>query len=127
MKLEQFNPQNLKQVRIALQAKLDVLSEEFGVPFKAGNITYSDDTFKCGVTSTIVPDGMSKMQVDFDKCCFQFGLDKSDYGKTFRSGGESFKLVGLKPRSPKYSVVGEDVTTGKRYKFNSRILTQFKN
>jgi len=45
-----------------------------------------------------------------------FGLDPSVYGKTFKNiNGEEFKVVGLKPKAPKYPLLA--TRNGNRYKF----------
>ena len=126
MKLVEFNRQNLREIRESLQAKLNELSEEYGAEFKAGNISYTSESFTCKLEAIIVPDGMSKDQMEFNKYCSLFELTESDYGKTFTSNGETFTLIGLKPNRPKFPIIGMS-RDGRRYKFTASALNKIKS
>ena len=46
-----------------------------------------------------------------------YTLNPDDLGKTFTSGGKTFKIEGLKTRSHKRPVLASDVRTGKKFVF----------
>ena len=125
MKIEKFNTSNLKQIRVEIQSKLDELKSQFGIDVKLGNISYTLDTFKSSISCTIIPEGMNKYQVDFNKYCTMFNLKESDYNRLFLSNGKTFKLIGLKPSSPKFCVLGESIE-GQVFKFPSVVLSRLK-
>lgn len=57
-----------------------------------------------------------------DKAMFEvlaphFGLKPSDYGRTFRSRDELFRIVAINPNRPKYPVSAERVSDGRGFKF----------
>ena len=57
-----------------------------------------------------------------DKAMFEipaphFGLEPSDYGRTFRSKDELFRIVAINPNRPKYPVSAERVSDGRCFKF----------
>ena len=57
-----------------------------------------------------------------DKAMFEvlaphFGLEPSDYGRTFRSRDELFRIVAINPNRPKYPVSAERVSDGRGFKF----------
>lgn len=59
-----------------------------------------------------------------DKAMFEvlaphFGLEPSDYGRTFRSKDELFRIVAINPNRPKYPISAERVTDGRSFKFPS--------
>jgi hypothetical protein len=57
-----------------------------------------------------------------DKAMFKvlaphFGLEPSDYGRTFRSKDELFRIVAINPNRPKYPISAERVSDGRGFKF----------
>lgn len=47
----------------------------------------------------------------------QHGLGEDAYGKTFMSKGKRMKIVGYRPKSPKFPVLCQDIATKRIYKF----------
>ena len=45
-----------------------------------------------------------------------FGLEPSDYGRTFKSGGERHRIVGINPNRPKYPISTERISDGRAFK-----------
>ena len=84
------------------------IEKELGVKFKVGNISYSNEyaTIKLEA-SDIGEDGvaLSKEEISFQKLAEFYGLRATDLGKTFKSMGSTYKIVGLKPRSSKYPIL----------------------
>jgi hypothetical protein len=57
-----------------------------------------------------------------DKAMFEvlaphFGLEPTDYGRTFRSKDELFRIVAINPNRPKYPISAERVSDGRGFKF----------
>lgn len=57
-----------------------------------------------------------------DKAMFEvlaphFGLEPSDYGRTFKSRDEMFRIVAINPNRPKYPISAERVSDGRGFKF----------
>ncbi len=56
-----------------------------------------------------------------DKAMFEvlaphFGLEPSDYRRTFKTGGDLHRIVGINPNRPKYPVSTERVSDGRGFK-----------
>ncbi len=47
-----------------------------------------------------------------------FGLEASDYGHTFRSQDELFRIVAINPNRSKYPISAERVADGRGFKFS---------
>ena len=59
-----------------------------------------------------------------DKALFEvlapsFGLEPSDFGRTFRTGGEAFRITAINPNRSKYSINAERIADGRGYKFSA--------
>jgi hypothetical protein len=52
----------------------------------------------------------------FEVLAAHFGLEPSDYGRTFRTGGDLHRIVGINPNRPKYPISTERVSDGRGYK-----------
>lgn len=57
-----------------------------------------------------------------DKALFEvlaphFGLEPSDYGRTFKTREELFRIVAINPNRPKYPISAERVSDGRGFKF----------
>jgi hypothetical protein len=53
----------------------------------------------------------------FEVLAEQFGLEPSDYGRTFRTRGEIFRITAINPNRPKYPISVERVADGRGFKF----------
>lgn len=56
-----------------------------------------------------------------DKALFEvlaphFGLEPTDYGRTFRTSGDLHRIVGINPNRPKYPISTERVSDGRGFK-----------
>jgi hypothetical protein len=53
----------------------------------------------------------------FEALAPSFGLEPSDYGRTFRTRGELFRLTAINPNRPRYPISAERVADGRGFKF----------
>ena len=76
-----------------------------------------DIQFRIGIP---MPDGslFSAERELFEVLAGHFGLRPSDYGRTFRSNGELFRLKSINPNRPKYPISAERVADGRGFKFS---------
>ena len=109
----------LRNLRPELELALEDLAARHNITFNVGNISFDPNSaqIKLGMTTNsssgdIVP----QYEIDFNKYCRRYGLEKSDLGRTFKSGSKTFTLVGCKPRATKYPLLGVDAN-GNTYKF----------
>jgi hypothetical protein len=65
----------------------------------------------------------SREAADFKAMAKFYGLSADDLGKQFVSRGERFEIVGLKPKSQKFPILGRN-RTGKVYKFPAESVKQ---
>ena len=68
---------------------------------------------------------MSKMEQDFRYHAKFEGLEADDFGAVFTTiDGDQYKIVGFKPRSPKYPIIARNIASGKNYKHSvSKVVT----
>lgn len=68
-----------------------------------------------------LPDGtaLDSEKLRFEALAAAFGLSAADYGRQFSTGRETFRIVGIAPRSPKYPVSAERIPDGQGFKFTS--------
>ena len=53
----------------------------------------------------------------FEVLAPHFGLEQSDYGRTFQARDETFRITAINPNRPKYPISVERVTDGRGFKF----------
>jgi hypothetical protein len=115
----EFNKQNLKSFRTEMEDALGKVGKKYGVTFNIGNIRFTSDTFsttvKCYGTATKSDTG----KLEWDKSCFMFGFEKTDFNKMFTMTGKKYQIVGIRPRSFKYPIVGKEIGGTKSFKFNA--------
>lgn len=118
-----MNPEKIRQMRVAMTEALSLIEKDFGVKFAVGNASYTlaNVTFKV-TGSEIAADGTVKSP-DVDKYNQYKGIyGLPDIGTTFRSGGREFKIVGFKPKSPRFPVLATSAD-GRTYKFAVESVT----
>lgn len=65
-----------------------------------------------------------------DKAMFEvlaphFGLEPADYGRTFRTGGDLHRIVGINPNRPKYPISTERVSDGRGFKMPAENVAMY--
>lgn len=112
--------EKIRDMRKDIDAALKEVAEKHCVTIEAGNASYSSKSFslKLNITEN-ASDGstVSQGELDWEKSHWKFGLDKDLFGKTFKTNKGEYEIVGLKPRSYKYPVLGKSLKDGKTYKF----------
>lgn len=121
-KLTKIERRTCTLLRPEVESALAELGEKFGLKISAGNASYNSNavTFKV----ELALQGYDRDKDEFMNVCQFYDLKPSDYGKEFRSRGETFTLVAINTRSPKFCFMGERAD-GKRFKFTDSIKRQF--
>ena len=83
-----------------------------------GRITFTDTDFR-GKLTVSCGSADDAAEREFKKYAFRFGLDGSEFGKTFKHGRTSFTISGIKPKSHKYPILAKNAR-GTEYKFPAR-------
>ena len=107
--------------RDLLKACQDVV-EIHGLTAEGGELTDIDlrhgfnISFRVGIP---MKDGAiySPEKAMFEVLALPFGLEPSDYGRTFKARGEMFRIVAINPNRPKYPISVERVSDGRGFKF----------
>lgn len=102
---------------VAIQAAL----APHGVTVAHGRSTYTNGplaTLKFEIAAKAA-DGeeTTREAEDFKALAYRYNMKASDLGRTFATGGKRYKLIGLRAKATAAPFIGEDLSTGKRYKF----------
>jgi hypothetical protein len=100
---------------------LKTIEDELGVTFTRGNGRFDSDSISFKITAMDRGENgevQTPEAKDFVYYAVSFGLKADDLGRTFRQGGETFTITGMKPRSRKYPVLATSAS-GKTYKFGA--------
>ena len=68
-----------------------------------------------------LPDGtaLDPERLRFEALAEAFGLSATDYGCQFSTSRETFRVVGIDPRRPKYPISAERIPDGQGFKFTA--------
>ncbi|MDE4063444.1 hypothetical protein [Phaeobacter gallaeciensis] len=61
----------------------------------------------------------------FEVLAPHFGLEPSDYGRTFKTGGDLHRIVGINPNRPKYPISTERVSDGRGFKMPAENVAMY--
>ena len=123
-KISTFNRNNLAQLRPALQQRLSEVGEEFGIAISLGSMSFSGTETTARLKMIAVGDNAkegesiedSKARIEFEENAWRFDLKPEHFGQVVTIRGETFEIVGIKPRSRKYPVLGKSKANGSVYK-----------
>jgi hypothetical protein len=107
-----FSKPNVRQLITEAVEVLNAHFSERGITFERGNASFTSE--KCSFKVDAIAPGADPDRTEFDLHCRRFGLSPEDFGREFVFNGTRFTLVGLRPRAPKYPLVGER-SDGARY------------
>jgi hypothetical protein len=127
MAIQSFDKRTVGEVLNACKEALELVAEDFGLVLERKYCTYAQNempvAFKL-IAPERTEDGetVDPKETEFRKYAARFGLQPDDYGKMFKTYNGVFRICGIKPRSRKYSVLGESTTNGKVYKFREQAV-----
>tara|TARA_R110002020_G_scaffold461566_1_gene680531 strand:- start:433 stop:855 length:423 start_codon:yes stop_codon:yes gene_type:complete len=113
-----FDSNSLKHVRAEAEKVLSKLGEELGVNFTLGNIRYQENTFSTKLEGSIA--GFDTRANDWNLHYRKFNLEKEWLHKTFDHGRKTYRVVGLRPKARKQTVLVE--SDGNTYQIEDRLL-----
>ena len=119
MKIKKFDKPACKLLAGEIQFTLMKLGKKYGVEIMTGNGTYTSDTYTLKLNVSRISNGkvLSKEANDFKRYAAMHGLKAADLGRTFSSGGRTFKITGFNTKAHKYPIMGECVKSKTGFKF----------
>ena len=116
--MAQVTRQTLQGLRPEIDAALVAVGEKFGVTLTCGNGKYGMEggisgSMNVSITGTSV-DGKSGAQVEFEQYSWLYDLAPEAFGQAFNYGGRTFRVSGLKMKGQRFTILGDDVTSGVR-------------
>lgn len=119
-----LNRATLRAISTDAEAALASVAKKHGVQIDVGGIRYNADhaTMKVEIAA-IASDGTAKTKeaTDFERYADSYGLKASDLGREFNYLGDTFTLIGAKPRSTKYPLLAKR-SDGKVYKLPLNVV-----
>jgi hypothetical protein len=121
-KITSFEKSDVLAISAEVKAALQVIADKYGITLSPKGRTYRRDAMPVFFEFTITAvsaDGqvLSREAQDFQKYAAEFTFEPTDLGREFTNRGETFRIVGLKPNAHAYPILGQNVKTGKVYKF----------
>ena|SRR6056297_466216 len=117
-----LTPELCDRLRRDMMKACLTVAETHGLTVEGGELSDIDlrHSFNIGFRVGIpMADGAiySPDRAMFEVLAPHFGLESSDYGRTFRSKDELFRIVAINPNRPKYPISAERVADGRGFKF----------
>lgn len=118
-----LTPELCERLRRDMIGACRAVAETHGLTVEGGELSDIDlrhsfnIDFRVGIA---MADGAiySPEKAIFEVLAPNFGLEASDYGRTFRSQDELFRIVAINPNRPKYPISAERVADGRGFKFS---------
>ncbi|MXX99198.1 MAG: hypothetical protein F4Y67_00005 [Chloroflexi bacterium] len=125
-----LTPQLCDRLRRDLMKACREVAETHGFTVEGGDLSDIDLRHGFGIGFRVgipMEDGAlySPDKALFEVLAPQFGLEPSDYGRTFSREGERYRIVGINPNRPKYPVSAERVADGRGYKFPAENVARY--
>ena len=123
-KITQFNSKNIDRIREDVEQKLAEVSEKYGIVLTIGGMRYSASEITTRMTVKTITTGIKEGEsmkeasdrAEFTRYAASFGLKAEYFGQVVTIDGKRFRIVGLKPKSRKYPVLGQVVGEDKVFK-----------
>lgn len=132
MAIQYFDRKNLKILKQEIDNALATIAKKHKIALSLGSISFSDEQFHGKLQAIVQFPNTSNLSVkeimainNVKKYGSVYNVSESDLNKTFIYASKTYRFVGLTP-SRKYPVIGQDVKSGKEYKFTESVLTQIK-
>lgn len=120
--VEEFDRNVVREFQAEVMEAVKAIGANWGIQAEQVKGTFSERNFDLAMRFTPGPgDGRNPEEKAFEEYAGLFGLEAGDYQRPFVSQGKPYRLVALKPRNPKYPVIGVN-RDGKRFKFPRDVL-----
>lgn len=96
-KITKFDTTNLKALRASINKAMALVEQEHGIKLEFHSITFDEHKFSTKLVGTC--GDQDEAGIDFKKMATLYGAKPEWLGQTFVYGKQTFKLVGLMPRS----------------------------
>jgi hypothetical protein len=107
-----INANFCKSFRKEIEEVLSALEKKHNLKFRVGNMRYTSSTVSIKLDAAVVSEDGVVETPEFRALKV---IHPELVNKTVSVGGESMKIIGYKPRSPRYPFIGETVD-GRRFK-----------
>jgi hypothetical protein len=114
-----FNPATIKPLRDELNKLIAAFAKKHSLHADLSQGSYTPDDLRFRLTlSRLGRDGKPPAQAKFELAARQYGLEPSDFEKTFAMDDRGpYRITGIEPSRPTYPISAVHVRTGKEYKF----------
>ncbi len=120
--IEEFDRNVAREFQADLMEAVAVVGKRWGIQMEGVKGSFRAEAFDLALHFVLgKADGREPEERAFGQYAGLFGLSGEDYERSFVSQGERYRLVALKPRSPKYPVIGV-TSEGRRFKFPREVL-----
>lgn len=125
-----LTPEMCQRLSCDLLAACRKVAETHGLTVEGGGVSDIDlrhgfdIQFRVGIP---MQDGslFSPDKAMFEVLAPHFGLEPSDYGRTFRTDGAAFRITAINPNRPKYPISAERVADGRGFKFSAENVVAY--
>ena len=124
-KINSFDRSTVRQVNAEIAKALEKVSAKYGVEINLKSTRFSDSNYSTKIEVATIGTGgltMTKEANDFNRYKAIKGM-QFDLGFEFTHQGDSFTVIGFKPRSTKFPVLCKS-SNGKTYKFPISIINR---
>lgn len=135
-KIGLFGRQKLKIVGFDSSArvnKVQLIDPETGAHFHTNiadtiSALKAMDPARAGLENATPAEAEAAKEREFDTKAFICGLKgRVAYGQTFVWGSDTYRVVDLNTKAPKYPIIAENVETQARYRFGKDVLSAVTN
>lgn len=125
-----LTPELCERLRRDMMKTCLTIAETHGLTIEGGELSDIDlrhsfnISFRVGIP---MADGAiySAERAMFEVLAPHFGLEPSDYGRTFKTGGDLHRIVGINPNRPKYPISTERVSDGRGFKMPAENVAMY--
>jgi hypothetical protein len=118
--MESITRQDAATLGREVEEALRAVAERHGLTVSVRGGTYDAGFFKPRVE--FKTDGSDKQE--FERYATMYGLQATDFGRTFTSQGREFKVAGIAPRSTRRPILATETRTGRTFKFEANAVVR---
>lgn len=122
-----LNKSGITAIRADMQAALEGVARKHGLSLELAGITYNAAFLRTRVRMVAQSSvqastpGVSAVPATFAMDAARFGLQASDFGRTFRSAeGQAYRITGIVPKRYKYPITTTRLSDGQSIKWSAQ-------